>query len=274
MGNTYSPQNKIIFPAPTPTYSVNSERLRWIPRNIADSTEREYIPCMYVPPINQSAKIMLYFHGNAEDIGVTQEFMLPLRETFDWHFLSVEYPGYGVYEGNPNSDQIKEDCFHVMNFLIHQMGFIANNIIVFGRSQGSGPATYISSNYDVGALILFSAFTGLKDAAVDLTGFIGNIISERFENLAWIQNVKAPVWLLHGKKDEIIPYQHSIRLKDHCKSFAVVTQRDDMTHNYFDLYYDLIENMEQFINKINLKADRPSHFIDFKQFDILKKRFR
>ena len=235
MGNKISPQNKIIFPSPNPTYTKSSERLRWIPKEFDNPDEREHIPCMYVPALEPSAKIQLYFHGNAEDIGVTQEFMQPLSQEFDWHFQSIEYPGYGLYEGFSDSDQIKEDCHTVIKFLVNKIGFKVNNILVFGRSLGSGPATFVASEYDVAALLLFSPFTGIVDAAVDQVGFLGNIVTERFDNLKCIKDVKAPTWLLHGKEDEIISYNHSIKLKDNTKTFTVLNLQDNMTHNYFDL---------------------------------------
>ena len=99
---------------------------------------------------------------------------------------------------------------------------------------------------------------------------MGYIVTERFDNLKCIKDVKAPTWLLHGKEDEIISYNHSIKLKDNTKTFTVLNLQDNMTHNYFDLYYDLIINLEAFINKINLKYDRPQDKISFKKFDLLK----
>lgn len=62
------------------------------------------IPCLYLPYIEGSDKLMIYFHGNAEDLGYSYDFVSTLRKHLKINILAVEYPGYGLYEGNPNSD--------------------------------------------------------------------------------------------------------------------------------------------------------------------------
>ena len=121
--------NKIIFPSPTPTYDQKSllGDLIFIPRNalIADdqppkkksffsslssSTDNDtttfaqkstrksdHIPCLYLPYQNGSSKILLYFHGNAEDVGISYEMLDHFRNSLKINVLAMEYPGYGVY---------------------------------------------------------------------------------------------------------------------------------------------------------------------------------
>ena len=55
-------------------------------------------------------------------------------------------------------------------------------IILFGRSLGSGPATYLASKFKPYGLILMSGYTSIKQAAKDLTMF-GFVVSDRFNNL-------------------------------------------------------------------------------------------
>ena len=57
------------------------------------------IPCMYTPYRFGSSKLMIYFHGNAEDIGLAQELLTYIRDNMKINLLSVEYPGYGIYKG-------------------------------------------------------------------------------------------------------------------------------------------------------------------------------
>ncbi len=62
------------------------------------------------------------------------------------HVLSIEYPGYGLYRTSPsNENQIKEDAIIVFEYLVNKIGIKAKDIILFGRSLGSGPASYIAS---------------------------------------------------------------------------------------------------------------------------------
>lgn len=84
----------------------------------------------------------------------------------------MEYPGYGIYKKNSKSlfsnsseesseKTVLEDAHYVMEYLTKILGVKASDIILLGRSIGSGPATEMASIYSPSALILISAFTSL-----------------------------------------------------------------------------------------------------------------
>jgi hypothetical protein len=52
----------------------------------------------------------------------------------------MEYSGYSIYNGSICSDIIKEDSHYVYNYIVNKLGFKENNIIVMGRSIGTGIA--------------------------------------------------------------------------------------------------------------------------------------
>jgi esterase/lipase len=105
------------------------------------------------------------------------------------NILAVEYPGYGIYNYKNgkecSAEEIIKDADFVYNFLINAMKIKQENLIVFGRCLGSGPAIYLSYTYKPKCLILMSAFTSLKDAAKSvfekykLGWFCEKIIRER-----------------------------------------------------------------------------------------------
>lgn len=87
------------------------------------------------------------------------------------------------------------------------------DIILFGRSIGSGPATYLASKRKVGALILMSAFTSIKAVVKDMAGsWAQHLIKQRFNNLEAIKQVVCPTFIIHGQKDRVVPFQHSKQL--------------------------------------------------------------
>jgi hypothetical protein len=57
------------------------------------------IPCLYLPNAAGSTKLLIYFHGNAEDVGLASELLDYVRTLLKVHVIAVEYPGYGVYDG-------------------------------------------------------------------------------------------------------------------------------------------------------------------------------
>ena len=96
------------------------------------------------------------------------------------NILIVEYPGYSIYKEEKNADTVLEDSLEVFDFMTQTLKIEPENIIIFGRSIGSAPATYLSSQRKPGALILMSPFTSVRAVAENLVGnVIKFLISER-----------------------------------------------------------------------------------------------
>jgi pimeloyl-ACP methyl ester carboxylesterase len=83
--------------------------------------------------------------------------------------------------------------------------------VVVGNSIGTGPATEIAATTRVAALVLISPFTALADvASAKLRWFpAGRLVRDRYENLQKIPRVDAPVLILHGSRDRLIPIAHA-----------------------------------------------------------------
>ncbi len=93
-----------------------------------------------------ATKIFLYFHANAEDLGRTEKFLSWVKHYLKVHVLAVEYPGYGIYPGSPPSaEDVIRDADTVFRFLMDTLKWKSQDVIVCGRSIGSGPACYIAS---------------------------------------------------------------------------------------------------------------------------------
>ena len=59
--------------------------------------------------------------------------------------MAVEYPGYGIYDGSPDAYQVEKDSILVYDYLTLMQGIKEEQIILFGRSIGTGPASFIAS---------------------------------------------------------------------------------------------------------------------------------
>ena len=89
---------------------------------------------------------MIYFHGNAEDIGLAFDLLYMFGSEMNMHVLAVEYPGYGLYKSSkPDEEKMKEDADAVYDYLCQVAGVKESDIILFGRSMGSGPTSYLAS---------------------------------------------------------------------------------------------------------------------------------
>mmetsp|Transcript_25355 Transcript_25355/g.22397 ORF Transcript_25355/g.22397 Transcript_25355/m.22397 type:complete len:152 (-) Transcript_25355:445-900(-) len=151
---------------------------------------------------------MIYFHGNGEDIYLAYDLLTHIRNNLNINVLAVEYPGYGLYQGASSDSQILADAEAVFDYLTFKMKHNAKNIIIFGRSIGSGPAAWLAARKSVGALVLMSAFTSIRAVVRDLAGkWASYVIKERFNNMESMQRVNCPSFLIHGLKDSLIPYK-------------------------------------------------------------------
>jgi len=75
--------------------------------------------------------------------------------------------------------------------------------------MGSGAATYLASTQKLGALILMSPYTSIRNVASTKVGFLSYIVSDMFNNISRIPKVTCPTFILHGQKDTLIPVEHA-----------------------------------------------------------------
>lgn len=127
--------------------------------------------------------------------------------------------------GPPSEDNCYADIDAAYHYLRHTLKVPAQNIVLYGRSLGSGPSCYLAAktallNKDpelsgvdgpVGGLILHAPFLSVFRVVLD-TGC--TIPGDKFPNVDVINMVRSPILLVHGTADQIVPFSHSERLYD------------------------------------------------------------
>ncbi len=154
----------------------------------------------------------LYLHGNAESVGQNLAGLNALAQR-GLHVLLVEYPGYAGAAGTPTRAALSEATRLAFDHLAAHPQVDARRIVAIGRSIGSGPATDLSRERSLAALILLSPFADL-DSFAHSVGAPAMLIRDRFDNLAALRSFTGPVLLVHGRRDAIIPPSHSRRLTE------------------------------------------------------------
>lgn len=198
--------NTLVFANPKCSYSSESlfKHLIYIP------APHGVIPCLYLDnnkKSNYKGKVLLYFHGNAEDLGVTFNFLTLLRDMLQMRVIAMEYRGYGLYQEEKSSEGLLVDSLAVYDFIHREMAIEELDIYIKGRSLGCTPACFIGSMRKPGLLILMCPFRSLQDAAKAIVGwFLGSLLVDRFDNAEMLKKVRAPVFIIHGQKDTLIPY--------------------------------------------------------------------
>jgi len=147
---------------------------------------------------------VLYAHGNAEDLGQLVPYLEELRRT-GFAVLAFDYRGYGMSTGSPPSAKgATSDMEAVYRHAVKTLAIPPSRIVLYGRSVGSGPATDLASRVPIGGLVLESAFV----SAFRVLTRVSLLPFDRFHNLRHIRRVRAPVLVIHGTADEVIPVSH------------------------------------------------------------------
>lgn len=165
----------------------------------ADGTE---IAVLHLP--NPSARFTLwFFHGNAEDLGDLEPFLLAMRDR-GFAVLAFDYPGYGLSSGQPSEPSLYAAARTVRAFARDELKIPSERLLVYGRSLGGGAAVQMAMEERPAGLILQSAFVSVYRVVTRWPV----LPFDRFENLKKIPSVKCPVLVMHGERDEVIPFRH------------------------------------------------------------------
>ena len=164
-------------------------------------------------PNPSSEKALLWFHGNAENIGYGLEH-LEFYSRLAVNVLAVDYRGYGKSEGTPGEAGVYRDADAAYDYLIQVRRIQPTNIVVFGHSLGGAVAIDLAARRECGALIVQSSFTSVKEMArrVFRIPLFEYIPKSRFDSLAKIRRVRAPILIVHGTRDETVPFSMGQRL--------------------------------------------------------------
>lgn len=183
-----------------------------------ETTDGLRIHGWFIPGRGRAALTLLYFHGNAEDIGACLP-VARLARSAGYNTLLVDYRGYGRSEGRPSEVGIYRDGEAALGYLRGRPDIDPGRIVLWGRSIGAAVAVRLAATGPPPAgIILESPFTSARELlregnywvlyAASLFG------SYRFDLAASMRRVTAPVLVVHGTEDEVVPFRLGRRLCD------------------------------------------------------------
>ena len=158
----------------------------------------------YQAPIGDKP-LILYFKGNEGSF--TEEYARFEDMVKDGYgFLAFDYRGFPMSPGRISQDNILHDALAVFDWAESK----GHKIILFGRSLGTGPATYVAANRVAYGLILETPFTSASDVAAERYPLlpVSKLIIDSYKVSDWIVDVDEPLLVAHGSDDKVIPLAH------------------------------------------------------------------
>ena len=163
-------------------------------------------------PATKGKPTILYFHGNASNAANRAPRVdTMMADGFGLFYLNNR--GYGGSGDKPTEAKNIADAIAVYDYLIGR-GVPANTIVAYGESLGSGQAIRLAAKRSLAAIVLESPLTSIVDVAKRSYFWlpVGLLITDKYDNEENIQSVTAPILVLHGEQDGIIPVEMGMRL--------------------------------------------------------------
>lgn len=172
----------------------------------------------FVP--GKSDLTLLWFHGNAGNISRRVDNIALLHEHLGANIFIIDYRGYGRSEGSPSEQGLYLDAEAAIEYLRSREDVKDDRLVLFGRSLGGAVAVEMATRHEVYALVVESTFTSVqamaKSAHPVLSRFfpIGAVVRSKYDSLSKIKEVGSPILVIHGDRDEIVPYNMGQELYD------------------------------------------------------------
>ncbi|MFN3282476.1 MAG: alpha/beta hydrolase [Tabrizicola sp.] len=160
------------------------------------------------------APVILFLHGNAGEIADRADRLEFYRDRgLGAAFLS--WRGYGGSGGRPSEAGLLTDAQAAYDHL-RGLGVAPDRIVVVGESLGTGPAVMLAARNPVGAVILEAPYSAAVDIARAAYPWlpVGLLMKDQFRTREHIAAIGAPLLILHGEADSVIPIGHGRRLYD------------------------------------------------------------
>lgn len=199
--------------------------------NISPDGKRNINILQFFP--ERSAKgIVLYFHGNMTNIERYAKFASYFTKN-DFEVWMIDYPGYGKTTGRRSEKTMYEDALLLYNLATEKTA--AENIIIYGKSLGTGVASYLASLKPNKKLILetpYYSMTSMSHNYVPI--YPASLLRYNFPTNEYLTKVKSPVIIFHGTDDEVIPYKQSLQLKKKIPGIELITVPNGKHNNLYE----------------------------------------
>lgn len=202
-------ENRLVF-YPTPASALWNEPPDAAIQDVSyTSAGGANLHAWYLPGRPTEPTLVL-FPGNAGNLSGRGQSLVKIRERLGTSVLIFDYPGYGKSEGKPNEPRCYDAAEGAICWLADEKAVPTERMIFYGESLGGGVATEMARRHPCRALVLVKTFTLLPAVAKRHYPWLPChwLMSNRFDNLAKLPDVRVPVFIASASADRVVPYEH------------------------------------------------------------------
>lgn len=193
-------------------------------------------------------KTLIFFHGNAGNL-TNRIHKLNKLDDLDINILLISWRGFSGNKGSPTESNLYKDAEKSIDWL-NNLGVKNNQIILYGESLGTGVAVEIGRKNTFNSIILESPFTSIENAAKIYYPYfpISLLLKDRYDSINKIKMIKIPILVMHGKKDNVVPFFMGKELFEEANSpkDSYFTKSDD---HMMEFNSQLLIKVKNFVEK-------------------------
>lgn len=190
---------------------------------------------------------VLYFHGNRKNIEYYYS-RVPVFLQAGYDVWMPDYPTFGKSRGKLTEESMMRMALTVHQYVTRVSG--NSQIVVYGRSLGTAPASYVAAEVPVKQLILETPYSSIPSLFSTYAFMypVKAMSKYQLSNCKNLERVQEPVCIFHGTNDGVIPYREAARLKKVLKPGDEFVDIEEGSHNNIDrfpLYAETLNRLLQ-----------------------------
>jgi uncharacterized protein len=196
-----------------------------------ETDDGEWLHGWWIGARRESLGHLLLCHGNAGNVG-DRVLHAALLTAAGFDVLLFDYRGYGRSSGRPSEQGTYRDARAALRFLLEQPGVDPARLLYLGESLGGAVAVDLALERAPAGLILLSPFTGVRELGRVHYPFVpAALIPDAYPTLRRVRELHAPLLVLHGHRDEIVPLSQGRALFEAAQGPKRMHVFPDLGHN-------------------------------------------
>lgn len=149
---------------------------------------------------------LLYSHGNGGNITDRLSIARMLSDQLGVGLFMYDYRGYGRSEGAPSEAGLIRDAIAARAAALRE-GVAPEDLVYYGRSLGAAVTVELALAHPPRAVVLEAPFASVRAMANSVLPGAGLLFRTRWDTQGRIPRLRAPLLVLHGDADEVVPYE-------------------------------------------------------------------